>query len=100
APMEEPQTISGRIPTSSRPRSTPICAQPRAEPLPSTRARRRFRTGGIIQLVRRSIPPAPQSVAASPEHQDGEPTDKKHGLQFEAPASAGGEISELATVCQ
>ena len=35
APIEVPAMMSGRMPASLRARSTPICAQPRAEPLPS-----------------------------------------------------------------
>ena len=38
--MEVPQTISGSIPTRPRARSTPICAQPRAMPLPRAMPRR------------------------------------------------------------
>jgi hypothetical protein len=48
APIDVPQTTSGRIPASSNARTAPMCAQPRAAPPPRTRAIRGRRFGRFI----------------------------------------------------
>src|SRR5690554_1700387 len=101
APIDVPQTMSGRMPACTRVLTTPRCAHPRAEPLPSARPMRGLRLRRFTAMSPQSVPAAAapgHRIAARAEHHEGQRRHEEHGLKFKLPTARARELAKMTHV--